>query len=309
MPFRRGQLEKFVAVADAGQITRAASRLNLAQPALSHAIAQLESELGIALLERHPRSVTLTAAGNALLPKARAAVAAHTDAVLTARSLARAATGTLELGFLGSPPLLHVPDLIDAFTEMYPGVELCYRELPLPSGPIGSWIGEVDVALCHPPPMQSDVRVQRIRTERRVLIAPRSHPLAQRREVSVAEVVDETFLGYHPGVDPVWAGFWSLDDHRGEPASLLSADRVATSTEMLAALSSGNALTTVPAFQAEVIVNVVASLVAIPLSDADAADLSLVWNRDRESPLVRAMVSVAEALAHLDKSSGDGTVR
>src|SRR5213593_484826 len=101
MPLRLEQLRYFVTVAEEGQMTRAARKLHLAQPALSQAIAQLEGELGIDLLERHPRGVTLTPAGEAFLPKARAALDADTDAALTARSLARAARDTMEVGFIG----------------------------------------------------------------------------------------------------------------------------------------------------------------------------------------------------------------
>src|SRR3954454_8501092 len=84
--FRRGQLESFVTVVEEGQITRAASRLHIAQPALSHAIAQLESELGVPLLDRHARGVTLTLAGERFYGKARLAVEADTDAHQTAQA-------------------------------------------------------------------------------------------------------------------------------------------------------------------------------------------------------------------------------
>ena len=75
MAFNRDHLRYFVAVADEGQITQAARRLFMAQPALSQAISQLETELGLKLLDRHARGVTLTDAGETFLEKARAAVA------------------------------------------------------------------------------------------------------------------------------------------------------------------------------------------------------------------------------------------
>ncbi len=111
MVLGRAQLRYFVTVAEEGQITRAAARLHIAQPALSHAIASLESELGVELLERHARGVTLTSAGEALLPKARSAVAGEHDFEETARSLVRAADGLLEIGFIGPPPSITVPRL------------------------------------------------------------------------------------------------------------------------------------------------------------------------------------------------------
>ena len=99
MSFRRGQLEYFVAVAEDGQMTSAARRLGIAQPALSQAIAQLETDLGLKLLDRHPRGVTLTDAGEALYAKACVAVAASVAADGTARSLARGHQGVAGLRF------------------------------------------------------------------------------------------------------------------------------------------------------------------------------------------------------------------
>jgi len=90
MAFNRDHLRYFVAVADEGQITQAARRLFMAQPALSQAISQLESELGLRLLDRHPRGVTLTDAGEAFLEKARAAVDSEIEVRRTAETLARA---------------------------------------------------------------------------------------------------------------------------------------------------------------------------------------------------------------------------
>jgi DNA-binding transcriptional LysR family regulator len=297
MLFKRGQLRNFVTVADEGQLTRAARRLHLAQPALSQAIAQFESELGIQLLERHARGVSLTPAGEAFLPKARAALAAEDDAACTAESLARTMDGTLDLGFLGSPPTLHFPELFDSFSETHPDIEVCLRELPFPRGPVGSWLGEVDVALCHPPGADTGVCVQPLRTDPRVVIAPKSHPLAERSELSVADVLDETFLGFHPDVDPRWAGFWRLDDHRVEPANHVTDDRTMTPTEVIAIIASGRAIATLPESHVETIVRILPGVVAIPLRDAHPAMLSLIWRKESHNPFVQALVSVARHLS------------
>jgi DNA-binding transcriptional LysR family regulator len=118
--FSQGQLRYFVTVSEEGQITRAAKRLHLAQPALSQAIAQLESELGVELLTRHPRGVALTDAGKAFLVKARAVLAAEAETSQTALALKRAATDTLAIGFIGPPPTLSTPELFRAFAERHP---------------------------------------------------------------------------------------------------------------------------------------------------------------------------------------------
>jgi DNA-binding transcriptional LysR family regulator len=307
MPFKREHLRYFVTVADEGQFTRAARKLHLAQPALSQAVAQLESELGLQLLRRHPRGVTLTPAGEMLLPKARRAVGALDEAALTAQSLARAAKGTIEVGFIGSPPTLHAPELFDGFAGAHPQAQLSFRELTLPRASTTSWLEDVDVAFCHPPVGDAAVRVQAFRAEPRVVVAPKTHPLARRSELTVAEVLDETFLGFDPSVDPTWAGFWSLDDHRGKPPRRTTHDLALTSTEMVAIIASGRAITTVPACQAATLVNILTDVVAIPLRDADPSALALVWRESNHNPLVEALIAFTGDLA--ENSSAPGPTR
>jgi DNA-binding transcriptional LysR family regulator len=309
VPFKREQLRYFVTVAEEGQMTRAARRLDLAQPTLSQAITQLESELAIKLLTRHPRGVTLTPAGEAFLEKARAAVTASAEAAMTAHSLARAARGTIELGFLGSPPGITAPQLMAAFAAAHPQLEVSLRELPFPRGDTASWLTDVDLALCFSPSAHPELHIHALRTERRTVLAPADHPLAGRNELTVAEVLDETFYGVHPTVEPVWAGFWRLDDHRAGAAAQLTADRALNPLEMFAIIASGSAITTMPASRAATIQGVLRRIVAIPLRDAHPAVLSLVWRENDYNPLVEAFVTMAMNFAEESAAgspSGDG---
>src|SRR2546427_41714 len=206
-------------------MTRAARKLHLAQPALSQAIAQLESELGVELLHRNPRGVTPTEAGEAFLAKARTALEATEDAALTARSFARAASGELRFGFLGLPPFDKAPQLFASFNDAHPQAQLSFHELGFPRGSTAAWLASVDMAMCFSPSPDPEVEVQPLWTEPRVVIACKGHHLAQRAELTLEDVLDETFLGCDPSVEETWAGFWRLDDHRGGRQARVTSDR------------------------------------------------------------------------------------
>jgi DNA-binding transcriptional LysR family regulator len=284
----------FVAVADDGQLTRAARRLNIAQPALSHVIAQLEAQLGTELFERHARGVRLTPAGEAFLEKARIAVAATDAAEQAARSHATTRRGVIDFGFLGVAPALDSPGPFEDFARVYPGIEIRFRELPFPYEPTRAWLADVDVAVCHTPPAESDLWIHELRRETRVVLAPRRHPLSECSELGVDDVLDETFIGLHPSIARSWAGFWSLDDHRGAPPRLLTADHASNPQEVFAALAVRCAITTVPASVGRSIANLPTGLAVIPLRDADPSTIALIGDEARSNPRVDALRAYAE---------------
>jgi DNA-binding transcriptional LysR family regulator len=295
MTARRNQLQYLVTVAEEGQITSAARKLNLAQPALSQAIAQLESELGIELLDRHPRGVTLTADGEMFLVKARAALAAETDAAQTGQALARAARGAIAIGFIGPPPVLGTPELFGAFARKHPDAQIVYQDLPFPRGATSDWLADVDVALCHEPSAEPGIQRLAVRVERRALIVGETHPLAAREDLGVADVLDETFVSYHREVQSEWAGFHSLDDHRGAPPERMTEDHALTSLQMLGVMTGARAATVLPEVDARIVAQVVPNLSAIPIRDADPARVSLMWREQSNNPLVEDLVAFAGA--------------
>lgn len=303
MPFKRGQLDYFVAVINDGQMTSAARRLRVAQPALSQAIAQLEDEVGLKLLERHSRGVRPTAAGEALYEKALLALAAIDAAESTAHSLARAQQGTIEFGFVGAPPSLDSRVEMEAFGVAYPEIRVHYRELCFPTRPTASWLSDVDIAVSHTPPPDDAVWRMFVRNEPRVALVPSRHRLAACGEARVEDIIDDTFVGFAEDVDPVWAGFWSLDDHRGGRPASLTGDRACNPQEVLAALAGSSAITLVPAAAATILSHVLTDVRAVPLRDVAPARIELVGHADDRNPLVGAMRDFA-ARSSLGAGSG-----
>lgn len=296
MPFRRNELRYFVTIADEGQITRAAKKLHVAQPALSRAIARLESKLGVSLLERNPRGVTLTPAGEAFLVKARVAVAAQDAFAQTASMLAQGQTQPVEFGFVVAAPTVHSPGPLKGLAEAYPEIEFHYRELPFPFTPTRSWLSGVDVAACHLPAADPEVWSYTIRREPRIVLAASGQPLAARETLKVADVLDETFIGFDPSADPEWAGFWSLDDHRGAPPRSVTADAVANGQEVLASVALSTAITTAPAVVGSLLAGVQTGVVTIPLEDALPSQVVLVGRNDRRTPSIETMLAFFRSL-------------
>ncbi|HEX9482213.1 MAG TPA: LysR family transcriptional regulator [Solirubrobacteraceae bacterium] len=293
--FSPSQLAYFVEVAEAGQISRAARTLYMAQPALSQSISRLERQVGVDLLVRHPRGVSLTPAGAVFLEKAKLAVDAEADALATARALARADRAVLEVGFLGSPPPLTAPLILDAFGLACPHADVSFRELRFPGGSTAEWLVDVDVAICFSPPSHPEVESQPLWDERRSVLLRSTHRLASRSELSVAEVLEEPFYRFHPSVDRGWAGFWNLDDHRGGPPQIVTSAEPTNSLELVAALLGGGGISAVPWTVAQTIAAVASGLVAIPLRDAAPAICSLVWRSAPPNELTKVFVEAARS--------------
>jgi len=121
-------LRYFMALAEEGSFTAAAERLWIAQPGLSNQIRRLEAELGVQLLDRHPRGVSLTQAGELFLERARVAVAAADTALATGRDLRAGVIGSLRLGLAAEARWPLASELLLRFGRQNPGVELTVVE-------------------------------------------------------------------------------------------------------------------------------------------------------------------------------------
>lgn len=118
------QLRSFAAIAETGQLTRAAEKLHVSQPAVSAQLKALEEELEFALFERTPGGMVLTAPGKHLLVEAERVLAAASHLQQHARSLKSEIIGKARIGTLSDPQFIRVGEFIGAATSRYPLIEL-----------------------------------------------------------------------------------------------------------------------------------------------------------------------------------------
>jgi DNA-binding transcriptional LysR family regulator len=189
------QLSYFLAVAEERQFTRAATRVSVAQPAVSAQIRRLERELGQALFHRDQRAVRLTAAGEALLPHARAALAAADrgrDEVASLRGLLH---GRLRVGVAG--PVDHrFAEALGDFHRAHPAVEISVTQEH--NEPLLEAVarGDVDAAIVGigAQPLPPRIRTRVVATEPLVLAVRRGDPLSRRRTVGLAQLREQPMI-------------------------------------------------------------------------------------------------------------------
>ena len=140
------QLRAFVATAETGQITRAAQRLHITQPAVSAQIKALEQELGVALFERLGSGVVLTRAGGELLKHARDVLAASNTIVAEGRKLRDGGSRELRLGTILHPQFIQLGRLVRELLEAFPLLQLKLRHGPSGNVMDGLFDGELDAA-------------------------------------------------------------------------------------------------------------------------------------------------------------------
>lgn len=197
------QLAAFVAVSEEGGFTAAARRIGVVQSAISTAVRGLEAELEQRLFERTPRSVTLTDAGTALLPEARAVLAAVDAARDAVDAVGGGLRGTVRVGAMHALVVrpLRLPELLARFRADHPKVDIRLQHGPTTVEKLRLVRdGRLDLAIVGTtgtPP--SGVSYLPLKRETSHIACHRDHPLAGRDAVALAELTGETFVDGPPG--------------------------------------------------------------------------------------------------------------
>jgi LysR family transcriptional activator of glutamate synthase operon len=282
------ELAWFVVLAETEHMTRAADRLDVAQPTLSRALRRLEREMGAPLFDRVNRRLRLNRSGEILLEHARRGLAELDAARERIVSWHDPDRGTIRLAFLHSIATWLAPDVLRTYRSRAPGVTV-----ELTQG-VGHEIldhlraGRVDVALTTTPPDGEDLGWVPLHREQLCLAVPAGRPLARREQIDLAEVVDEPFVVLR---EPI--GFRRLTDELCARAGITP--RVAFegteigTMEGLVAAELGVAV--VPAPRPD---RAEPGVAYVPLTDEGAHRvIGLVWTRHRAAtPVVAAFVDV-----------------
>jgi DNA-binding transcriptional LysR family regulator len=189
-------LRSFIAVAEQLSFVRAASQLHLSQPALTGQIQKLEDDLGVQLLMRNKRTVTLTEVGRVFLAESKMTLAQAKRAADYARRVARGEVGRLRIGFVSSAALEIVPNIVIEFRKRHPEVTLDLINLRTVSQ-VKKLLGKtLDAGFLRLPLSNDQLNIQVIHREEFVVILPKGHRLAKEKRIRIAQLQDEPFVVY-----------------------------------------------------------------------------------------------------------------
>lgn len=247
-------LRYFVAVAEEGHITRAATRLGIQQPPLSQQIRALESELGTPLFTRLPRGVALTEAGAVFVAEARAILDRAAHAASRASLAASGKIGELAIGLTTSAGLHRlVPEIIGRYARLFPDVSLTIHEgnaadltEMLSAGTVGAAF--LRAAVARP----AGIVFRQLAEEPMLLALPHTHRLAKGRgAVPIEELASERFILVRRVAAPgMYADLIAACQAAGfQPVVAAEVGRMLTNLNMVAA---GIGISVVPASMREI---------------------------------------------------------
>jgi DNA-binding transcriptional LysR family regulator len=191
-------LEAFVAIAERGSFNRAAAHLNLSQTALSHRMKKLEDDLGVRLLTRTTRQVTLTPAGLELLPKAQGVMAELTSSFVALRDRGKERLEQIAIGCLPTIAVAYLPAVLAAFKRIHPQVGV--RIYDNSATEIAEHVqnGRAEFGLTIVAANRWDLEIRPLMKEPFVLVCPADHAFARGASVNWSALEGEPLVRIAP---------------------------------------------------------------------------------------------------------------
>ena len=288
------ELRYFIAVGEELNFTRAAARLGLAQPPLSAAIGKLERKLGVTLLERTSRRVTLTPAGAVLLDQGRIAVETVSAAIeRTRRTQAQAGGLTIAVKPGAGTDLLKQVIRRCAEDPGMPPVHLLFGH---PGGPAAAVRdGAADVAILRTPFDRRGLDTELLLVEPRVAALPADHRLAARPELRRADLAAEPMPRWAGQTDPAAIAHWTGGDRLPETPP---GPEINDINQLLDAVTLGHAVAYVPLSLASR--HRSPGLAFVPVSDLSPSEVVAAWPDTSRSRAVAGFVHAAVEVAAVE---------
>jgi DNA-binding transcriptional LysR family regulator len=287
------QMRYFATVAKRGSFTRAAEELHVAQQAVSQQVRALEQQLGVTLLERSSRRVTLTPEGEVFLADCRRVLAGADRAARRVQAAARGEAGTVRLAYTLVSAFETVPVLLARLGKDYPLLKVETREIFGSDVPTLLGDGTCDLALAPLTTYPEDLRQRTIRREVVRLAVAESHRLADSEQIELARLSDETLElwpremapGYHDAIVAACrtAGFEPKVDRRGAGATVWGY------------IAQGRGVGLVVSSLIEQLPRGVKLVDLAP--PRPMLTVNAVWRRDHEIPAVERVLSAARLVA------------
>ncbi len=187
-------LRAFIAVAEHGGFTAAARAMGVSQPAVSRAVRDLERSCGFALLERAPKGIQLTRAGESFLLNAREVIGAMRTAEEAVAALGGLGHGRLHIGASTTIATYVLPTFIGRFLEDHPAVDVRLDSAHTRAVAQMLLDYHIDIALTEAPVSDEKIQSRRWRTDQLVAVASPKHPLATRRKIPPSALAIELLL-------------------------------------------------------------------------------------------------------------------
>ncbi|MCP4565252.1 MAG: LysR family transcriptional regulator [Bosea sp.] len=289
------QLFSFVTLAEELHFVRAAGRLGVTQPALSQQIARLEETLAVRLFERTKRRVSLTDAGRAFLTDALAILRQFELATMGARRAAKGQIGRLTIGFVEASPFNVLPRLVSRLSRELPEVSLVLQEMVTEEQVEALRSGRIDVGLLRPMFNEPTFGRLPLLREHYLVALPAGHPLAQQEAVALSALRHERFIVTPARKRRYVEGRFRAAFRRAgfEPEVAQEVNQLHT---IIGLVGGGIGVALVPQSVSRLDLE---GVVYRPLRDKDApvAELVAAWSLERETPVLRRFLAIAQATA------------